>query len=303
MKKTLFLAAVMAAAMAFTACEEKNSESEGGNDIAKNAIVIGDKSYSIDFGCDTVLYNDGYWEIFLQESKWEPIGYGGPGSGNINLTDGLLGQEVDLLKTQSPNAAGGDSESWNIQFDDSTIISLQGYMYDGLTGVIDNTVKVTFKKAVMTAKYNEKDNTFSIDITGEFTDGTKFALNKEIKTVIASYAFNTHTTAYCSDNGEDDYANMFDEFTGFDMYKIVVDSPSKADKEKAYNQARANFKKKVNRMNKNEMKVGDKEGLFKVELVTWGRMTGTTVLAYVQLSVDGFEYVESCSIEQRDGKY
>lgn len=302
MKKSLILAAVMAAAMAITACQDNNSESDGGDLVAKNAIVIGDKAYSIDFGCDTVLYNDGLWEIYLKGGQWEPIGYGGPNSGSINLTEGLLGQEVDLLQMSSPNASREERESWNIQFEDSKIISLYGYMNDGLAGMIDSTVQVNFKKAVMLAKYNEKDNSFTVDINGEFADGTKFLLNKEIKTVIASYAFNTHTTAN-SWSSDDNCANMFDEFTGFDMYKIVVDSPSKADKENAYNQAREKFKKQVARINKDEMKVGDPESLYKVELVTWGYNRNETVLAYIQLSDSGFKFVESCNMSKKEGKY
>lgn len=116
---------------------------------------------------------------------------------------------------------------------------------EGLLASVDSTTQLTFKKAVMNTNYNEKTNSFTIDINGEFSNGQKFSLYKEFKTVIASYAFNTSDNYYdYSPSDSVSYHALFKPFTG-NMFKLVAPSPSKADKEAAYNQARAIFKELV----------------------------------------------------------
>ncbi len=301
MKKFYFLATILAAAMAFTACEKNGSELENGEDgngtNVKNAMVIGDKVYSLEMGNDTVLYNDGLWEIYLNGYEWGAIGHGAPNSGDINFTKGLLGQEVDLMEVQNEEADRSD-EFWNIYFEKDTIMTLEGYMNEGLFASVDSTTQLTFKKAVMNTNYNEKTNSFTIDINGEFSNGQKFSLNKEFKTVIASYAFNTSDNYYdYSPSDSVSYHALFKPFTG-NMFKLVAPSPSKADKEAAYNQARAIFKELVESIDQEKIRPAQNATTFyRTELLTWGHRTGNTVIAYVQLSSSGFKYEESCSRE------
>lgn len=307
MKKFYFLATVLAATMAFTACEKNGAEDEGGEggngtDV-KNAMVIGDKVYSLEMGTDTVLYNDGLWEIYLNGYEWGAIGHGAPNSGDINFTEGLLGQEVDLMEVQDKEA-DRSGEFWNIFYERDTIMTLEGYMNEGLFVNVDGTTQLTFKKAVMKTSYDEKTNSFTIDINGEFSNGQKFSLNKEFKTVIASYAFNTSDNYYdYSPSDSVSYHALFKPFTG-NMFKLVAPSPSKADKEAAYNQARAIFKGLVESIDQEKIRpVQYATTCYRVELLTWGYRTDNTMIAYVQLTSSGFSYVESCNRKPFEGAY